>query len=44
MILRVILLEKIASMDKDCFTQGPALSKSSRGPWITLGHLDAMYT
>ncbi len=44
MILRVILLEKIASMDKDCFTQGPALSKSSRGPWITLGHFDAMYT
>lgn len=44
MRLRVILLEKIASMDKDCFTRCAMEHQGRQGPWITLGHFDAMYT
>lgn len=45
MKLRVILLEKIASMEKDCFCKNNnILPKNAIGPWITLGHFDATYT
>lgn len=44
MRLRVILLEKIASLDKDCFTRCAMEHRRLQGPWITLGHFDAMYT
>lgn len=44
MRLRVILLEKIASLDKKCFTGHDMLPKNRLGPWVVLGHFDAIYT
>lgn len=44
MKLRVILLEKIASITKDCYTRHTMMPAEHQGPWIILGHFDAMYT
>ena len=44
MKLRVVLLEKVASLDKCCFERKIDLPNNNIGPWVTLGHFDAMYT
>lgn len=44
MKLRVILLEKITSLNKGCFEYPRAMPDTTMGPWIVLGHFDAMYT
>jgi len=41
--LRVVLLQKIAIMNRSCYNS-QELSTECQGPWITLGHFDAMYT
>ena len=46
MILRVILLKRIAQLNAGCFEEvvSPSMPKDIQGPWIVLGHFDAMYT
>ena len=46
MILRVILLKRIAKLNAGCFEEvmNPVMPKDIQGPWIVLGHFDAMYT
>lgn len=45
MSIRVILLEKKSSLKQGCFDDKPKYKDESiDGPWIALGHFDAIYT
>lgn len=44
MRLRTVLLERIARLGPDSFREEHELPSSAMGPWITMGHFDAMYT
>ena len=45
MILRVILLKRIAQLNAGCFeNEDGRMPREAQGPWLILGHFDSMYT
>ena len=45
MVLRIILLKRIAHLNAGCFDDdGGKMPEDTQGPWILLGHFDSMYT
>lgn len=46
MVLRVILLKRISQLGRGCFETDKNLAEQDaiKGPWIVLGHFDAMYS
>lgn len=46
MILRIILLKRFSQLQSGCFEdyEGVEMLPDIRGPWIVLGHFDAMFT